>query len=86
MNAGAKKPGSRAQVLKSLRTLLLEIPKTEIHLHIEALATVDTIWELMHKHKITYDDVSTKDDLKKKFNVKSLNEFIELFINIIQKI
>ncbi len=64
--------------------MLLEIPKTEIHLHIEALATVDTIWELMNKHQITYDDVSTKEDLKKKFNVKSLNEFIELFINVIQ--
>ena len=84
MNAGAKKPGSRAQVLKNLRALLLEIPKTEIHLHIEALATVDTIWELMNKHHITYTGVSTKEDLKKKFNVKSLNEFIELFINVIQ--
>jgi adenosine deaminase len=84
MSTGAKKPGSRAQELKDLRALLLEIPKTEIHLHLEALATVDTIWELMHKHQITYDDVSTKADLKKKFNVKSLNEFIELFINVIQ--
>ena len=84
MNTGAKKPGSRAQELKSLRALIAKIPKTEIHLHIEALATVDTIWELMNNHQITYDNVSTKEDLKKKFNVTSLDEFIELFINVIQ--
>ncbi len=84
MNTGLEQPGSRAQELQNLRNLIAEIPKTEIHLHLEALATVDTIWELMKKHKISYDDVSTKKDLKKKFNVTSLNEFIDLFINIIQ--
>lgn len=84
MNTGLEQPGSRAQELKSLRSLLAELPKTEIHLHLEALATVDTIWELMKKHQITYDDVSSKKDLRKKFNVKSLNEFIDLFINVIQ--
>jgi adenosine deaminase len=84
MNTGLEQPGSRAQELQNLRNLLAEIPKTEIHLHIEALATVDTIWELMKEHNIVYDDISTKKDLKKKFNVTSLNEFIDLFINIIQ--
>lgn len=84
MNTGIEQPGSRAQQLQNLRNLLIEIPKTEIHLHLEALATVDTIWELIKKHEISYDDISTKKDLKKKFNVTSLNEFIDLFINIIQ--
>lgn len=70
--------------MQKLRTLLLEIPKTEIHLHLEALASVDTIWTLMKKHQIEYDDVSTKNDLKKKFHITSLNEFIDLFINVIQ--
>ncbi len=70
--------------MQKLRSLLLEIPKTEIHLHLEALASVDTIWTLMSKHDISYDDVSTKEDLQKKFQIKSLNEFIDLFINVIQ--
>lgn len=84
MNTGIEQPGSRAQELQSLRALLIELPKTEIHLHLEALGTVDTFWELMKKHNITYDDVSTKEDLRRKFNVTSLNDFISLFINVIQ--
>lgn len=84
MNTGVEQPGSRARELKNLRALLIELPKTEIHLHIEALATVDTIWELMKKHDITHVDVSSKADLQRKFNVTSLDEFIDLFINVIQ--
>lgn len=84
MNTGIEQPGSRAQELKNLRILLAELPKTEIHLHLEALATVDTIWELMDKHGISYQDVSSKEDLKSKFKVTSLDEFIDLFINVIQ--
>jgi len=84
MNTGVEQPGSRAQELKNLRSLLAELPKTEIHLHLEALATVDTIWELIKKHKITYSDITSKEDLRKKFHIKSLNEFIDLFINVIQ--
>ena len=70
--------------MQKLRNLLLEIPKTEIHLHLEALATVDTIWTLMKKHGINHKEISTKDDLRKKFQTKSLNEFLDLFINIVQ--
>jgi len=81
MKAGA---GQRANQMQNLRSLLLEIPKTEIHLHLEALASVDTIWTLMKKHSISYDDIRSKEDLKKKFKITSLNEFIDLFINVIQ--
>ena len=81
MKAGASE---RAYQMQKLRSLLLEIPKTEIHLHLEALASVDTIWTLMKKHSISYEEISSKDDLRKKFQVTSLNEFIDLFINVIQ--
>lgn len=64
--------------------MLLAIPKTEIHLHLEALATVDTFWTLMKKHGITFADVKTKEDLKRKFQITSLKEFIDLFINVVQ--
>lgn len=66
------------------RELLLLLPKTEIHLHLEALATVETIWSLMQKYNIHYDGVETKEDLVKKFQIKTLNEFIFVFINIVQ--
>ncbi len=66
------------------REFLHNLPKTEIHLHLEGLATVDTIWSLMKEHKLDFPDVKNKEDLKKQFLVKSLDEFISLFINIIQ--
>ena len=66
------------------REFLLTLPKTEIHLHLEGLATVDTIWSLIKKNKLDFPDINSKEDLKKKFLVKSLNEFISLFINVIQ--
>lgn len=65
-------------------TELREVPKTEIHLHIEAVTTAKTVWSLITKHDIKLEGVSTIEDLEKKFNVTSLTDFINLFINIIQ--
>ncbi len=69
---------------KKFKALLLEIPKTEIHLHLEGLASVDTIWQLMSEHQIPVNGVSSKADLQGKFQIKSLDEFIALFIDVIQ--
>ncbi len=69
---------------KSIITDLVEIPKTEIHLHIEAVTTAETVWSLINKHNLSIEGVNSIDDLQKKFKVKSLMEFINLFINIIQ--
>lgn len=70
--------------MQALKSLLLQLPKTEIHLHLEALATVDTIWSLMKKHGLSYPDISTKKDLQRKFRIKNLEQFLDLFINIVQ--
>ena len=67
----------------SVRELLQSIPKTELHLHIEGLVSVESIWELMNKHKLDLG-IKTKAELQKRFQVTSLNEFIDLFINIVQ--
>ncbi|NBC30397.1 MAG: adenosine deaminase [Spirochaetes bacterium] len=67
----------------SVRELLQSIPKTEIHLHIEGLVSVESIWELMKKHKLDLG-IKTKAELQKRFQIQSLNEFIDLFINIVQ--
>jgi len=69
---------------KRFKGLLLEVPKTEIHLHLEGLASVDTIWQLMSEHQIPVSGVNSKADLKGKFQIKSLDEFIALFIDVIQ--
>ncbi len=69
---------------KDFRRILRGIPKTEIHLHLEGLASIDSIWTLREKYNIVSPDIKTKEDLKRKFNIKTLNEFIYLFINVIQ--
>ncbi|HUX22675.1 MAG TPA: adenosine deaminase [Spirochaetia bacterium] len=69
---------------EKLKTLLTDIPKTEIHLHLEGLASVDTIWQLMSEHHIPVNGVKSKADLQGKFQIKSLDEFIALFIDVIQ--
>ncbi len=69
----------------SVRELLKSIPKTEIHLHIEGLVSVDSIWQLINKHDVDLG-IKTKAELEKRFHITSLNEFINLFINIVQAV
>ena len=69
---------------KKFKNLLLKIPKTEIHLHLEGLASVKTIWKLMKKNNLQYKNINSKKDLEKKFEITSLEGFLDLFINIIQ--
>jgi adenosine deaminase len=69
---------------KTMQKLLQSLEKTEIHLHLEGLASVETIWTLMKKNKLNYKNITNKEDLKKRFYVKTLEEFLDLFINIIQ--
>lgn len=72
-------------LLKSnYRKILGKIPKTEIHLHIEGMASVETIWSLKEKHNITLLGIKTKEDIIKRFKVKNLDDFIDLFLNVIQ--
>lgn len=66
-----------------VRSLIASLPKTEIHLHIEGLVSVDSIWSLIKKHNL-HLGINSKEELKQRFHVTSLNEFIDLFINIIQ--
>ncbi|MBN1647070.1 MAG: adenosine deaminase [Spirochaetales bacterium] len=69
---------------KKQQTIIRGIPKTEIHVHLEAVASVDTIWMLREKHNLSLPGIKTKNDLVKQFNVSSLDEFISLYINVIQ--
>lgn len=68
---------------KALRSFIASLPKTEIHLHIEGLVSVDSIWSLINKHDLDFG-IHSKEELRQKFEVRSLDEFIDLFINIVQ--
>jgi len=69
---------------REFRDFLQNLPKTEIHLHIEGLTSVDTIWSLIQENKLNYEGIDSKDDLRKKFQISSLGEFLSLFINVVQ--
>ncbi|MCF6334163.1 MAG: adenosine deaminase [Spirochaetales bacterium] len=66
------------------KEILYTIPKTEIHLHLEGMASVDTIWSLINKHNLKIPGIKNRDDIIKRFQVSNLNDFIDLFLNVIQ--
>ena len=66
------------------KKILFSIPKTEIHLHLEGMASVDTIWSLIQKHKLEIPGITNRNDIMKRFKVNNLDEFIDLFLNVIQ--
>lgn len=76
--------GSNAITTENFRTIITAIPKTEIHSHLEGMASVDTIWSLIQKHDLNFPDIKKKSDVRDKFHINSLEEFIDLFINVIQ--
>ncbi len=78
-----KKASAAAETHAPARAFIASLPKTEIHLHIEGLVSVDSIWSLIKKHRLDLG-IGSKEELKKRFHVTSLTEFIDLFINIIQ--
>lgn len=57
---------------------LKQIPKTEVHLHLEACVNRETLRKLMEKNEIPY----TEQEFEEKFNFKDLNGFIQLFFYI----
>ena len=54
------------------------MPKTEVHLHLEACINRATLKELLNKNEVEY----TEEEFEEKFNFKDLNGFIQLFFFI----
>lgn len=54
------------------------LPKTEIHLHLEACINRETLKKLLRKNDIEYNE----KEFEEKFNFKDLNGFIQLFFFI----
>ena len=68
----------------TLRQLIFDIPKTEIHLHLEGMVTVQTLWTLIKRNNLQIEGIQTREDLSQKYNFKSLDGFIWFYINVLQ--
>ena len=67
---------------QKIHKFLWEMPKVEIHLHMEACISQSTLKKLLEKNKIDYNPA----DLSKLYNFKNLQEFIQLFLFILDSI
>ncbi|MCR5400188.1 MAG: adenosine deaminase [Treponema sp.] len=64
---------------KEFYSLLKRVPKAEIHLHIEAVPTIETIKALYKKR---FDKEMTDEDITNLFSYEDLNGFIQAFVKI----
>lgn len=69
---------------KKLRQLITDIPKTEIHLHLEGMVSVQTLWSLITRNNLHIEGIENREDLIQKYNFKSLDGFIWFYINVLQ--
>jgi adenosine deaminase len=61
-------------------TFLQELPETEIHIHMEAMVTVETILMLIRKNNLSDKlNIHNDDQLYEKFQVNNINDFIQVF-------
>ncbi len=67
---------------KVILDFLRKLPKTEIHLHIEACISKETIIKILQDHKEKFDI----EEIEKLYQFKNLNEFIKLFLFILDSI
>lgn len=65
-----------------VREFLRKIPKTEIHLHMEACISRDTLMGVLDHNKEEYDP----EEVDKLYKFSNLQEFIKLFLFIIDSI
>ena len=65
------------------KELIARLPKSEIHVHIEGVASLNTLWRLMRKYDLKLG-IDSKEDLEKRFEIHTLSEFVDLYINVIQ--
>lgn len=69
---------------KSFAGFIQRLPKAEIHLHVEALVSPESLQKLNEKHRF-YPECTSTEALKKKLDLKEirdLNEMIDQFIKI----
>ena len=60
-------------------SVLKSVPKAEVHVHIEAVSTIETIKALYKKR---FGKEMTDEDIKNLFSYEDLNGFIQAFLQV----
>ena len=76
----------RAVDRRELLEFLLTVPKTEIHLHLEATAGAAEIFQLMERNGVKIPGIEIFEDLISRFQVRNLTEFVSLFVDVLQPV
>jgi adenosine deaminase len=63
----------------NLLSQLEQIPKVELHLHLEGAIPYDALWELIKKYNGT-NEIKSIDELKQRFQYKDFTHFIETWV------
>jgi adenosine deaminase len=67
------------QNVKNITNAIVEMPKAEIHLHLEGAFTFDFLFKLIQKYGGD-PEIDSIDDLKKKFVFKNFSHFIQTWL------
>ena len=62
----------------SLSSIINNIPKAELHLHIEGSLTPELMWRLAKKHSVTLPYASVKE-IEAAYNFEDLQSFLDLY-------
>ncbi len=62
-----------------MSTFIKNMPKVELHMHVEGSMEAETLWQLAHKNQLSieYDSVET---LKQAYQFNNLAEFVDMFM------
>lgn len=63
---------------------LIEMPKVELHLHLEGMVSPSTVFKLIEKNSVEIEGIESSEDVYNRFKVNSLDEFVSLYVNVIQ--
>lgn len=62
----------------SLSTIIRNIPKAELHLHVEGSLSPELMWRLAKKHSITLPYASV-EEIEKAYNFRDLQSFLDIY-------
>ncbi len=69
---------------EEILSFLNQMPKCEVHLHLEAMIDAERLWRLVGRNPELLSRIAGREDLLRCFQVRSLDDFITLFIGVIQ--